>query len=208
MKNYTKSIVFFLTLSIGACTTNTNTEGLRDSNSIDKEVNLPEDSDSRPVDFNCTRGKAEPIVKKSVFLNSNFELQSDSLAGVETVFFDNNEKLIIKNWGCEYFVLTFRFETFRFQKDTSNLDFWYRRAVTMMSEISGGIEAPIDIEKGLRHLTNYIDTNQYTEPSVLKLGEEIDYGDSEIRAFISVDKIEKLAESLFAIEVSFVVGPL
>ncbi len=105
----------------------------------------------------CSREQAKPIINKTVFKNTQFQLQSDSISAIETVIFDNGDKLIIKNWGCEYYCLNFRFETKRYENDTKNTAFWYRKAVLLISEISKGIEAPIDIENGNNALINHID---------------------------------------------------
>ncbi len=48
-------------------------------------------------EMDCVRGAAEPIIKKSVFPNTDFKLQLDKISGIETVVFDNNDKLIIRN---------------------------------------------------------------------------------------------------------------
>jgi len=73
--------------------------------------------------ISCVRGQAEPIVLKGKSLNTTFVLQADSSTAIETVTFDKDNKLIITNGGCEYFVLAFRFETTKFQRDTTNLEY-------------------------------------------------------------------------------------
>ena len=57
-----------------------------------------------------------------------------------------------------------------------------------------------------RNQKNTIQIN--TNPESLKLYDEIDCGNSEIRNSITLDKIEKLADKLYAIEISFAIGPL
>lgn len=151
----------------------------------------------------CSREQAKPIINKTVFKNTQFQLQSDSISAIETVIFDNGDKLIIKNWGCEYYCLTFRFETKRFENNTNNTAFWYRKAVLLISEICKGIDAPIDIKNGNNALINHIDN--YNK---LQLGEEIEFGKTEIRNFVRLDKITKLTNKKFAIEITFSMGPL
>ena len=130
-------------------------------------------------------------------------MQPDSLSGIETVNFENGDKLIIKNWGCEYYVLTFRFETSRFQQDTTDLKYWFKTATGLVTEIFDGVDSPIDIKKGITQLTNHIDSDKN-----LKLGDEIDFGGNEIREFVSVDRIEKLTDKKYAVEISFATGSL
>ena len=156
----------------------------------------------------CVRGAAKPIIQKNDYPNTVFVLQSDSLTGIETVHFDNGDKLIINNCGCEYYVLKFRFETTRFQNDTTNLEYWFRIAGRLMTEMLGGLDAPIDIKKGINYLGIYIDTDRKNNYSNLKLGDEIVFDDEDIRSFVTVDRIEKLLDNKFAVEISFALGPL
>lgn len=160
------------------------------------------------VNSDCVRGVAAPIIVKAVFPKTTFQLQPDKVTAVETVEFDNGDKLTIRNWGCESYVLTFRFETSRFQNDTTNIPFWFKKTVLLLIEIYKGLDAPIDIKKGTDKLINHIDINQQNSYQKLKLGDEIDFGGSDIRNYVKVDRIEKLTKKKFAIEVSFVKGPL
>ncbi len=153
---------------------------------------------------NCTRSQAEPILNKDVYPQATFVLQPDSITGIETVVLDQGDKLIIKNWGCEYYILTFRFETTRFKTANSDLDYWFSAASMLMDEIKSNLNAPINIENGILKLNDYISKNR----SDLKLGEEIDFGTEEIRSFVTVDKIEDLSNDRRAVEISFSVGPL
>lgn len=152
----------------------------------------------------CVRGQAEPVIIKTVFPNTKFILQSDSLTAIETVEFENGDKLIIRNWGCEYYVLTFRFETSRYIADTTAMKYWYVAACKIMKDIKHGIDAPIDIENGLLALNKHISGNVFD----LKLQTEIDFGGSEIREFVSLDRIEKLENNRFALTITFATGPL
>lgn len=164
--------------------------------------------ESKDLREDCIRGQAEPIVLKSVFPNTHFRLNADSLSGIETVDFENGDKLIINNWGCEYYTLTFRFETLRFQGDIVDIPFWYKKAVILVGELVDGIDSPIDIKKGIDKLTNYIEANSKNNYANLKFGEEIDFGIEGTRIFVSLDQIEKLSKDKFAITISFSVGPL
>jgi len=158
--------------------------------------------------YDCVRGRSEPVVIKTVYPHSTFKLQSDSITAYETVLFDNGDKLVIKNWGCENYSLTFRFETRRFHAETTNLAFWFKKIVLLVNEVDKGIDAPMNIAKGIRELDNYIDNDITSNYKTIRLGEEIDFGFNEIRDFLTVDKITKLSDRRFALEITFVTGPL
>jgi len=208
-------------LTVGLVSCNTNSRKSEESNKptsvaetvTTTDINKLENSQTtKETEENqngeCVRGQAEPIVKKKVYPNTTFTLQPDKLTAYETVTFDNKDKLIIHNWGCEYYVLTFRFETSRFQEDVKNLPFWYQKSHLLMTEIMNGLDTPFVTSKELATLKAFTDEKIKTNPESFKLEEEIDHGDSEIRNFITVDKIEKLTDKKFAIEISFSIGPL
>ncbi|MES2779970.1 MAG: hypothetical protein V4651_08765 [Bacteroidota bacterium] len=152
----------------------------------------------------CARGAAEPIIKKSIYPKTTFKLQADSLTAVETVLFPNGDKLIIKNWGCTCYTLTFRFETSQFKRDTTNLKFWYITAYRLMTEASKGMDAPLDIKKGLERFNNYISGNVFE----LTLNKEIDFGGPEIRDIVTLERIQRISKDRYGIVISFSRGPL
>lgn len=157
---------------------------------------------------NCIRGQAKPIIKRSHFPNTKFVLQSDSITGIETVNFDNGDKLILTNGGCEYFTLSFRFETSRFQHDTKDFEFWCYRAIELMYNIVKGIDAPIDVRKGIDELQNKCEISFHMDYESFELGDQLDYGGDDIRSFMAVTKIEKLNAEKYAVELYFSMGPL
>lgn len=167
-------------------------------------TSIQQTENEKEMTFECVRGQAEPIIKKTVFPNTKFLLQADSLTAIETVSFDNGDKLTIRNWGCEYYVLTFRFETSRFKADTTSMKYWYLTTYKILKELKQGIDAPVNIEKGLQALNSHISKNGFD----LKLQTEIDYAGEEIREFITLEQIEKLTDNEFAITFSFTIGPL
>jgi len=152
-------LILWLSIGLLAC----NSIVGREKNSSEKSrtsdstsLNSIQSTESKTITtFECVRGQAEPIIKKEYFPNTTFTLQADSITAIETVQFDNGDKLTIKNWGCEYYVLTFNFETTQFQKDTTDLKFWYQSTIQLMTSILAGLDAPIDIKKGLTFLESY-----------------------------------------------------
>lgn len=194
-------LILVLTIGLFACNSATDRQKKTSEKPLADSVAMIE---KQVILTDCTRGAAEPIIKESVYPQTTFVLQPDSLTGIETVTFDNGDNLTIKNWGCEYYVLTFRFESSRLKADTTSLKYWYVAAYKIMTEIKQGVDAPIDIEKGLQALNNYISKNVFD----LKLQTEIDFGGDEIRSYVSVDRVEKITDEKYAVEISFVTGPL
>jgi len=158
--------------------------------------------------LSCVRGKAEPVIKKERYPNTTFIIQQDSLTAFEKVTFDNGDELIIHNWGCEYYVLTFQFLTTKYQKDTAELAYWYQAANILMTEILAAINAPIDIKRGVVFLESYYLKDQKNDYKNLQLGEEIVFDGSEIRSFVTLEKIEQISKKQFAVIISFAIGPL
>lgn len=73
-----------------------------------------------------------------------------------------------------------------------------------MKEVEPGIDAPIDIKKGLEAFNKHISKNVFD----LEMQTEIDFGGNEIRDFVTLDLIEKLSDQNYAVTISFAVGPL
>lgn len=205
--------IFILFLSIGVFSCNYTVD--KGKNSLDDIITV----DSIPVDLNeivieteidnqCPRGRAEPIIKKERYPNTTFTLQSDSLTAIETIVFDNGDELIIRNWGCDYYVLTFRFITSKYKNDTANLPYWYKSAGRLITEVLAGIDTPMDIKRGLVFLESYYLRDQKNDFKNVKIGEEIDFDESEIRSYVTLERIEKLSENQFAVTVSYATGPL
>lgn len=184
-----------------ACSSADKKEVATNQTSIDS-VKTVQETYPDTTDFNCIRGEPEPSLDSTVFPNRQF-LLIDRTSATEAVDLENGDKITIRHGGCEYFVQTYRFETSRFQADTTDILFWYKKTVKLLSEIEQADQSPIDIKAGLNAMVNYIDV--YTEKH---LGDEIDFADSEIRQFVTLDRIEQLDRDRFAIETTFAIGPL
>jgi hypothetical protein len=154
----------------------------------------------------CVRGEANPILNKTVFPNSQFKLQSDGITAYESVALENGDSLIIHNWGCEYFILTFSFKTMKFQADTLDIHYWLNSANKLMNGIVSGIKSPEMINEGLKYLEKYLkDRNEIKN---IELGKEIVFDNNEIRSFVTLDRIEKNSNNKFTVTISFTTGPL
>ena len=158
---------------------------------------------TNPNTYECVRGTAEPVINKKIYPNSIFTLQADSLTGIEIVEFDNGDRLTIENTGCEYFTLNFRFESSRFVADTTNTKYWADKALKFIKETEYGIDAPVELKKGIEAFEKYV-----SKTKIPKLRDEIDYGLKDIRSFVYLNRIQKIADNKFSVELTFSVGPL
>jgi len=154
-------------------------------------------------DIICIVGKHSPIVLEKEFPNTHFIFNSDSSELVEHVYLENGDILKIYHSGCEYYVLKFRFETKRFSSDVNDIQYWSNVVVTLMREIIQKIDPPIEINSGIDTLEKYL-----KEKRKIEFGEQIDYGIDEIRNFLSIDNVQKIDSSKYAIEITFAYGPL
>lgn len=209
MRQHTNILIVGLIFGLFACNSSTGKQeaGLNKNPAVDSVQLTDRPSEIASVKDlrdECVRGQAEPVIKKSVFPKTTFTLQPDSLTAIETVDFDNGDKLTLRNWGCEYYVLTFRFETSRFKADVTDLKYWYVAVYKIITGMKQGIDAPVNIGRGLQALNEYISKSA---PD-LTLHKEIDFGGDEIRDFVTVERIEKLTDKKYALTVSFTTGPL
>jgi Fe-S cluster assembly iron-binding protein IscA len=156
------------------------------------------------IDFvDCPRGAPERIVKASVEPQPTFELDKRKNIASEVLQFQNGDRLVVKNGGCEYFVVTFRFETNRFKADTTDMVYWLDKSAVLVAEISEAIDAPLDFNDGVAMI------KRMNGPEVKYLpGQEIVYSDGEIRQFATLDRVEQLDPSRYAVEVTFSLGPI
>jgi hypothetical protein len=151
----------------------------------------------------CTRGEPTPVVRKAVFPRTTFRLQPDRRSATETVAFPNGDKLQIKNYGCEYYCLRFRFATTRFASRTTEPKIWYNQAATLLGQAAKGIDAPIDLGGAVKALRR--------QAAILQpaFGTELDFGGDEIRSFVTLDKVEALPGGKgYAVVTTCAVGPL
>lgn len=171
--------------------------------SVEALVDTAASGSGDAVEFvECARGIPERIVKPSVQPQPAFELNKEKTVGTETLQFENGDRVIVKNSGCEYFIVTFRFETNRFQADTTDLMYWLDKSSRLVSEITEAIDAPLDFNDGVAAI------QKMNGPEVkYELGQEIVYEDGDIRQYASLDRIQKMAADRFAVEITFGVGP-
>lgn len=214
MKNVT-ILLFLLIFGLSACNYQHRSkvdaaQNQSADDTLKKSDNLSTQEDESS-DFQCMRAMPEPIVNKTIFPKTIFQLAPDSLSALETVDFENGDRLIIEHFGCEYFSLKFRFETSRFNTDTTDIAFWYKKTVILVSELLQGLHKPKHMRKGIKVLSEHIEKDQHNDYRNLRLGEEIDYGDTDFptfRDFLIIESIQKLTDKKCAVEITFSSGPL
>ncbi len=152
--------------------------------------------------YDCIRGEPIPALDSNKFVFHAFE-PINSISATETVILANGTRLIISHGGCEYFVQTYRFEVTALATDTTDLDFWYNQAVILLREIEAANVSPMDFAVAISALQTFADSDD-------EKGLEIpfDLVDSEIRHFVSLEKVESLGENKYGVEIMLAIGPL
>lgn len=169
---------------------------------------MPEKTVISETGTNCKHAVSQSLVKKGSYPNATFQLQTDKNSGVDNIKFDNGDILTIRNWGCNYAALTFYFETSRFQDEPTNAGFWYKRTVTLLNEVHKNLETNVDVAKGTERLVTQIENNISDGYQNLKFDEELPFGEDAMRNFVIIQKVEKLSDKKYGIEVTFAKGPL
>jgi len=156
----------------------------------------------------CPRGIAEPVVNKSVFPDAQFALQPDHRTGIETLTLKDGDKLILKQSGCEYYTLSLTFETSRFAADTADVAYWGDKALLLMRQVAKGIDVPLQVDTALNKLALRLEKDKLGNGIKLAVGEEIDFGGPDPRQYLIIDRVTRLANQRYAIEVSLSYGPI
>jgi hypothetical protein len=174
-------------------------------NSSNTKIASDDDDKNSPE---CVRAKPVAIIKKEKFPNATFKLEKNKnfpfeYLGYETVQFDNGDKLLIENIGCENFTLIFRFETNRFSGKSNDVRFWYKKAGQLISEVLIGINEPNLISDQVKGLNSYVEKNKR-----LKYNKEIIVSDEGIKENVKLEKVKFLKNKRIRITLHFNTGPL
>lgn len=202
----TVKVVVCLVLLVAACRSRneSQTNDIAPYDTIENFVDTVGPGSGDAVDFvDCPRGTPERIVKTNVEPQPTFVLNRERNMVTESLQFQNGDRLEVRNGGCEYFVVTFRFETGRFSADTTDMIYWLNKSAVLVSEISDAIDAPLDFNDGVSAIKKTIRPEVRYEP-----GQEIVYAEGEIRQFTSLNRVQQLPASKYAVEVTFALGPL
>ena len=114
---------------------------------------MPSFATDQPKDSTCPRSEPTPILqaKSNAIVSHSFQLTDGT--GVEEVQLRSGEAIRIKNWGCEYYVLTFSIEPAIARKAGLGSRAAYERAAAWLlrlKELHGDI--PFDLDLAARAL--------------------------------------------------------
>jgi hypothetical protein len=118
----------------------------------------------------CVRHVPVPVFPKKVatMRSTAFHPVSGNEANEEVVF-ATGERLKIRNWGCESFVMTFRYES-KTLPASGDGRAWYERAAEVLERISRlEPQTPFDLPLAARQLRKALRT-----PAALRLEEDIE----------------------------------
>jgi hypothetical protein len=108
----------------------------------------------KPETSSCVRGEPEPLFS----LNSpgvkthSFKMKSPHEAEEEVVF-KSHDKLLIQNWGCEYFVNTFHYESENLKGNEADIAYWFFKSAEILKALSlSKPQAVFDFEKTAKTL--------------------------------------------------------
>jgi hypothetical protein len=118
----------------------------------------------------CVRGEPEAMFPNRVAtIRSTAFHPVSSHEATEEVVFAGGERLRIRNWGCEYFVLTFRYES-KALIASGDGRAWHQRAAEVLERLARlKPRAPFDLPLAARQLRKALRT-----PAALPLEQEID----------------------------------
>ena len=156
-----------------------------------------------PETDECVRGIPEPVLDEAVFPEVHFELLADG-RGIETVVYDNGDSLIVINWGCEYYNLTFCFVTKQYQAAPTDVQYWVAAGMELMNKVEKGVHSAVHVKADLECVSGAMADKQigvrYSEPVVCD--------SSEIGESVIFEKVAVRDNGYVRIGVTFSVGPL
>ena len=91
----------------------------------------------------CIRGLPEPFLNKSMFRSTSFRLINRE--GFETGLLENGDRLDVKNYGCEYYILSFSFQTTRFRTDSLNFILCCDQILDLLYEVKNKATSAVAI---------------------------------------------------------------
>ena len=119
---------------------------------ISAEKNISED---RTESSECFNTVPQRVINASVLPGAEYK-QVD-LMGYEALELPTGDHLLIINWGCESYHLTFRFETSRFGTDTSKVKQWYSILTQLLYVVEPAIDSPVKIQQGIDEIQHYLE---------------------------------------------------
>jgi hypothetical protein len=192
-----------------------------------RELNLKEQEDSLTVisPVHEKAGKAEISTGKAVLgekavisdcfnsipqrvINTNVlpgvDYSQVDLMGYEKLYLPTGDHLLIINWGCESYHLTFRFETSRFGTDTSKVKQWYSILTQLLYVIEPAIESPVKIQKGIDEIQSYL--KQDTVPVAFNV--PLTIGRDSVFSDMIFERVKILGDTAVRLDATFTISEI
>jgi hypothetical protein len=149
---------------------------------------------------NCLIHVPQRVVNTSVL--PGVEYNQVDLMGYEKLELPTGDRLLIINWGCESYHLTFRFETSRFGTDTSRVRRWYSILTQLLYVIEPAIDAPVKIQRGIDEIHHYLkqDTIPVAYNVPLTLSHDSVFSD------MVFDKVKILGDTAVRLDATFTIS--
>jgi hypothetical protein len=158
--------------------------------------------ENKTEDNGCLKNIPQRVIDASVLPGAEFK-QVDFM-GYEKIELPTGDKLLIINWGCESYNLTFRFETSRFGADTSKIKQWYSILTQLLYVIEPAIDSPVKIQRGINEIHNYLkqDTMPVAYNVPLNLRQDSVFSD------MVFERVKILGDTAVRLDVTFSVSSL
>jgi len=105
--------------------------------------------------IDCLVSVPQRVIDTSIL--TEVEYNQTDMMGYEKLELPTGDRLLIINWGCESYHLTFRFETSRFGTDTSKVKLWYSILTQLLYVIEPAVNAPVKIQQGIDEIRHYLE---------------------------------------------------
>ena len=150
----------------------------------------------------CLKSIPQRVIDASVLPGAEFK-QVD-LMGYEKIELPTGDRLLIINWGCESYNLTFRFETSRFGTDTSQVKEWYSILTQLLYVIEPAIDSPVKVQRGIDGIQEYL--KQDTLPVAYNVS--LDLSNDSSYADMVFERVKILGDTAVRIDATFSVNAL
>ncbi|MBN2275392.1 MAG: hypothetical protein JXR41_05415 [Bacteroidales bacterium] len=150
----------------------------------------------------CITSIPQRVIDASVLPGAEFK-QVD-LMGYEKIELPTGDKLLIINWGCTSYNLTFRFETSRFGTDTGKVSQWYSILTQLLYVIEPAINSPVQVQHGINGI------HQYLEQDTLPLAYNVplNLSHDSVYADLVFEQVKILNDTAVCIDATFSVSAM
>jgi hypothetical protein len=132
------------------------------------------------------------------------EFTQVDFTGYEKLDLPTGDRLLVINWGCQTYNLTFRFETSRFGTDTSKIKQWYSILTQLLYVIEPAVESPVKIQQGIDQIHSYL--KQDTVP--LAYNTHLNIRNDSILSDMVFEQIKLLGDTAVRLDATFSISSL